>query len=136
MKAPAEPQKSIDTLQESTITHNQESKLSKPSSPVKSLLDESRVINVQDMSFDPLDNPPKNTTTHQKLDEIVNKNNRQDEQKRGLTTDPKNLMSIQVNDSKLSQPEKHVIRNKRNGMDAGMTSREFNTIDRLNTIIC
>jgi hypothetical protein len=29
MKAPAEPQKSIDTLQESTITHYQESKLSK-----------------------------------------------------------------------------------------------------------
>ena len=94
MKAPAEPQKSIDTLQESTITHNPESKLSKPSSPVKSLLDESRVINVQDMSFDPLDNPPKNTTAHQKLDEIVNKNNRQEEQKRGLTTDPKNFMSI------------------------------------------
>ena len=88
------------------------------------------------MSFDPLDNPPKNTTAHQKLDEIVNKNNRQEQQKRGLTTDPKNLMSIQVNDSKLSHPEKHVIRNKRNGMDAGMTSREFNTIDRLNTIIC
>lgn len=58
MKAFAEPQKSIDTLQESTITHYQESKLSKLTSPQKSILEENKAINVQDMSFDPLDNPP------------------------------------------------------------------------------
>lgn len=43
-------------------------------------------------------------------------------------------MKIEVNDSKLSY-NKSVIKNQRKGFDAGMTSREFNTIDRLNTII-
>ena len=54
---------------------------------------------MQDVSFDPLDNPPKTSTTHQKLDEIVNKNNRHDVQKRGQTADPLRLMNIQVNKS-------------------------------------
>lgn len=76
-----------------------EVKESKMTSPQRSLLEESRLINVQDMSFDPLDNPPKTSTTHQKLDEIVNKNNRQDVQKRGQTADPLRLMNIQVNKS-------------------------------------
>ena len=75
----AEPQKSIESLQESTITHNQESKLSKLTSPQKSLMDENRAVNVQDMSFDPLDNPPQNLSTLNKLDESLSKNNRQDE---------------------------------------------------------
>ena len=29
--------------------------------------------------------------------------------------------------------EKEIIANKRNGMDAGMTSREFNTVERHST---
>lgn len=66
-------------------------------------MDESRAINVQDMSFDPLDDPPKNPSTLQKLDQIVSKNNSQDEQKRGQSNDPKGLMKIQVNDSELSK---------------------------------
>ena len=57
-------------------------------------------------------------------------------QKRGQTADPLRLMNIQVNNSKMSNKGKQVIKNKRNGSDAGMTSLEFNTIDRLNTIIC
>ena len=88
------------------------------------------------MSFDPLDNPPQNLNIHQKLDDIVNKNNRHDEQYRGKSTGPHSIMKIEVNDSKLSGKNVSVIKNQRKGFDAGMTSREFNTIDRLNTIIC
>lgn len=127
----AEPQKSIDTLQESAITFADQSLISKIESPQKSLIEESRAIHIEDHGEDHLDKEAKRNK-YEKLDQIIKNNNRHVGPQRGLSTIPVEAGPNSFKVMKL-ESQKGTIPNIRKGGDAGMSSREYNTVERHST---